>query len=152
MFFITFFIGYENVHRFFLSLLVYLIYSTAFGYQVKENQSSKSLEKRLSPPYEVSISGVELEQEKISELLPGQEVYEKYCSMCHGYAVAGAPKTGDKEAWKKRMSQGWETIMSHALGGYKGMPAKGNCLNCSNDDIRESIEYILTLSDLEGVY
>lgn len=140
------------MQRFFLSLTLYLLVSVTYAYQVKENQSSKTLEKRLSPPYDVAISGKAPEEEAVITYLPGQEVYEKYCSMCHGYAVAGAPKTGDKQAWQKRMSQGWDTIMSHAIGGYKGMPAKGNCLTCSNEDIRTSIEYILTLSDLDSVY
>lgn len=126
--------------------------ATAFAYRVTENQSADQLEKRLAHPYEVSISGVVKEEPKEVAAVPGQKVYQTYCSACHGYGVAGAPKTGDKSAWEKRMAQGWDTIMSHAIGGYKGMPAKGNCLTCSDEDIRTSIEYILSQSDLEGVY
>lgn len=136
----------------FTTLVIFSLYGQAFSYRVTENQSPDQLEKRLAPPYKVSISGVVEEVAKVAELKPGQKVYQTYCSACHGYGVAGAPKTGDKSAWEKRMSQGWDTILSHAIGGYKGMPAKGNCLSCSDEDIRLSIEYILSESELEGVY
>ena len=137
---------------FVVNLSLICVASYAFAYRVTENQSSELLEKRLAAPYDVSISGVVKEEPKEVALAPGQKVYQTYCSACHGYGVAGAPKTGDKSAWEKRMSQGWDTIMSHAINGYKGMPAKGNCLTCSDEDIRTSIEYILSESELEGVY
>lgn len=119
------------------------------AYRVKEDQSSRQLEQRLAPSYEVLISGVVKEQKPVEDAVPGEKVYQTYCSACHGYGVAGAPKFGDKAAWQKRMDQGWETIMSHAINGYKGMPAKGNCLTCSDQDVRDSIEYILIHSELE---
>ena len=133
------------------SVLV-LVTSNAMAYRVKENQSPAQLEQRLKPSYSHSISGVVIPEVLEVAAVPGEKVYQTYCSACHQYGVAGAPKTGDKEAWEKRMSQGWETIMSHAIGGYKGMPAKGNCLTCSDQDVRDSIEYILNNSELEGVY
>lgn len=140
------------VFNFFLKVSVLSLGAVAFGYRVTENQSDEQLEHRLAHPYVSSVSGVVKEEPKEAASVPGQKVYQTYCSACHGYGVAGAPKTGDKSAWEKRMTQGWDTIMSHAIGGYKGMPAKGNCLTCSDEDIRTSIEYILSQSDLEGVY
>lgn len=134
-----------------VSALVFIT-SNLSAYRVKENQSPAQLEQRLKPSYAHSISGVVVAEPVEVAAAPGEKVYQTYCSACHQYGVAGAPKTGDKEAWEKRMDQGWDTIMSHAIGGYKGMPAKGNCLSCSDQDVRDSIEYILNNSDLEGVY
>ena len=51
--------------------------------------------------------------------------YRTACFACHGTGAAGAPKTGDKAAWKARIAQGMKTLNDHAIKGFKGMPAKG---------------------------
>ena len=38
----------------------------------------------------------------------GKAVYEKNCAACHATGVAGAPKFGDKAAWKKHIAAGLE--------------------------------------------
>lgn len=70
-------------------------------------------------------------------------VYKEACIACHGSGAAGAPKLGDKVDWAKRLSQGKPTLLEHALQGYKGMPAKGGCSNCSNEEIKLAVDYLL---------
>jgi len=66
-------------------------------------------------------------------LKSGEAVYNLACVACHGAGVAGAPKTGDVAAWKPRLSQGFDTLVKHAVEGFKTMPAKGG--NASLDPV-----------------
>jgi len=67
------------------------------------------------------------------QLLGGEEVYKATCAACHGSGALGAPKAGDTAAWGPRIAQGFETLVSHAVHGLRGMPAKGG--NGDLDDI-----------------
>jgi cytochrome c5 len=58
-------------------------------------------------------------------LQSGEAVYKLACGACHEAGVAGAPKTGDDAAWAPRVKQGYDTLVKHAVEGFKGMPAKG---------------------------
>jgi cytochrome c5 len=58
-------------------------------------------------------------------LQSGEAVYKLACGACHDAGVAGAPKTGDSAAWAPRLQQGYDTLVKHAVEGFKGMPAKG---------------------------
>jgi len=58
-------------------------------------------------------------------LQSGEAVYKLACSACHEAGAAGAPKSGDSAAWAPRIQQGYDTLVRHAVEGFKGMPAKG---------------------------
>jgi cytochrome c5 len=72
----------------------------------------------------------------------GEAVYGATCMACHSTGAAGAPKMGDKAAWSPRIAQGSSTLLQHALQGFKGMPAKGGCTNCSDAEIKAAVEYL----------
>jgi cytochrome c5 len=63
----------------------------------------------------------------------GEAVYNLACGACHTPGIAGAPKTGDVAAWKPRLAQGFDTLVKHAVEGFKTMPAKGG--NASLDPV-----------------
>lgn len=70
--------------------------------------------------------------------------YNKSCVTCHGAGVAGAPKPGDADAWAARMDKGMETLYNSALKGLPpGMPAKGMCFDCSDDELKALVDYML---------
>ena len=73
----------------------------------------------------------------------GQQVYDASCNMCHGAGVAGAPKTGDATAWAARIDQGVDTLYEHAIKGVNTMPAMGLCMDCSEDDIKHAVDYMV---------
>ncbi|WP_152208612.1 c-type cytochrome [Marinobacter changyiensis] len=77
----------------------------------------------------------------------GDEVYTAACQACHASGAAGAPIVGDQDAWAGRVDQGLETLVTHAIQGYNAMPAKGGCGNCSDEDIKVAVEYMV--SELE---
>lgn len=81
-----------------------------------------------------------------SEAKSGKDVYTAACFACHGTGAAGAPKLGDKAAWEPRIAQGMEILQDHAIKGFKGMPPKGGNMSLSDDEVRSSIEYIVSES------
>ncbi len=73
-------------------------------------------------------------------------IYQSGCAACHLSGVGGAPKSGDVAQWNERLTKGIETLYSNALNGIGAMPAKGLCTDCSDDDIRAVVDYILEQS------
>lgn len=71
-----------------------------------------------------------------------QDKYNKACVACHGSGAAGAPKTGDKAAWAPRLKQGEATLLAHVKNGYKAMPAKGLCTDCTDADYKALIKFM----------
>jgi cytochrome c5 len=82
--------------------------------------------------------------------LPGDEVYQQVCTVCHGAAVAGAPKTGDKAVWAPRIAQGMDTLHKHAIEGYTGksgvMPAKGGRVDLTDQSVINAVEHMVNLA------
>jgi len=76
----------------------------------------------------------------------GEDIYNASCLACHNTGAAGAPKLGDVAAWVPRIGQGTETLYTHAIDGFKGMPAKGLCMTCSDEDIKATVDYMVTNS------
>lgn len=72
----------------------------------------------------------------------GKDVYAGLCVACHGAGVAGAPKLGDKGAWKARIAQGYDTLVKHATEGYKGMPAKGGGADLDPQEVARAVAWI----------
>ena len=71
-----------------------------------------------------------------------EEKYNASCTFCHSTGAAGAPKTGDKAAWAPRMEKGMDTLVKNVEEGYKGMPPKGMCNDCTAEDYKALIEYM----------
>ena len=76
----------------------------------------------------------------------GDQIYNASCLACHSAGVAGAPKTGDNAAWAERASKGIDALLSTAISGINAMPPKGTCADCSDEELRAAIEYILSES------
>ncbi|MBX2809731.1 MAG: c-type cytochrome [Cellvibrionaceae bacterium] len=73
----------------------------------------------------------------------GEEVYTSKCIACHGSGAAGAPKLGDTAGWSARIGKGMETLYDNALNGFRGMPAKGLCMDCSDEEIAATVDYMV---------
>jgi len=71
-----------------------------------------------------------------------QKIYDATCRSCHAVPASGAPQTGDARAWAPRLAQGADTLLDHAINGYKGMPPMGMCPQCSEDDFTALIGYM----------
>jgi len=80
------------------------------------------------------------------QLLGGEEIFKSTCAACHGAGVAGAPKVGDPAAWKARIAQGYDTLISHALNGLNAMPAKGGNPDLDDVEIARAVVYMANQS------
>jgi cytochrome c5 len=91
------------------------------------------------------VTRVSFEQPKpaVAVKLTGQQVYNNACAACHAAGVLNAPKLGAKDQWEARVAQGLDTLVNHAVNGIRAMPAKGGNPALTEENIRESIVYML---------
>ena len=73
----------------------------------------------------------------------GQQVYDVFCFACHAGGIGGAPTFGNTEQWAARVDQGMDLLMEHTINGIRTMPAKGTCMNCSDEELGAAVTYIL---------
>ena len=74
----------------------------------------------------------------------GEEIYNNYCSTCHQIGAAGAPKLDATEEWQSRIDErGREGLYENSINGFKGMPPKGTCGDCSDAEMKASVDYML---------
>lgn len=69
-------------------------------------------------------------------------LYETSCKACHAHAESGALLVHDHKAWDPRWKQGLATLTDRVILGYKAMPAGGQCLTCTPDDIKALIRFM----------
>ena len=72
----------------------------------------------------------------------GEAIYQRYCFSCHAAGVAGAPKTGDGEAWTPRLAKGRDALLRSTVDGMVGMPAMGLCFDCSEQELLDAIGHM----------
>ena len=83
----------------------------------------------------------------------GQKKFNESCITCHLYGTAGATILKDKKSWEKILiDRNKEDIYLNVFNGFIGdkgpMPQRGACLNCSDTDLLDAIEYILFINGL----
>jgi cytochrome c5 len=73
----------------------------------------------------------------------GEEVYQAKCTVCHATGAAGAPKVGAASDWAPRLAKGMDVLYASATNGFLGMPPKGLCMDCSDDELKASVDYMV---------
>jgi cytochrome c5 len=74
-------------------------------------------------------------------------VYTRFCFSCHAAGVAGAPRVGEAAAWAPRIAKGREALIASTIEGIPpGMPPKGLCSSCSDEELAASVDYMLERS------
>ena len=75
----------------------------------------------------------------------GEDVYNAACMACHSTGAAGAPKLGDAAAWADRIAKGNDALYASGISGVAGtgMMAKGGCMNCSDDETKAAVDYMV---------
>lgn len=72
------------------------------------------------------------------------KLYTRSCSVCHAVKGMNAPLTGHKAAWKIRYDvKGIEGLLQSSKFGFKDMPAKGLCLDCSDAELIALINFMM---------
>ena len=77
----------------------------------------------------------------------GETTYLRFCFSCHAAGVAGAPKMGDVAAWAPRIAKGEDVLLASTINGLPpGMPPKGLCAQCSDEDLGDAVRYMVERS------
>ena len=71
-----------------------------------------------------------------------EQRYAQSCANCHNAGVMATPKLGDKAAWAPRLKQGDAVLLAHVKNGYKMMPPKGLCNDCTDAEFKALIKYM----------
>ena len=70
--------------------------------------------------------------------------YQASCFACHGTGAAHSPEVGDVIEWEIRLEKGLDTLVQNTIDGLNGiMPRRGRCTDCSDEDLRAIVEYML---------
>ncbi|MCX7672314.1 MAG: c-type cytochrome [Thiobacillaceae bacterium] len=72
----------------------------------------------------------------------GEQVYNEVCAACHASGALGAPKYKDAAAWGKRIAQGYDTLLTHAIKGFHKMPARGGDPDLTDLEVARAMVYM----------
>lgn len=77
-----------------------------------------------------------------------ETVYNTFCMACHATGANNAPKLGDVAAWAPRIEKGIDVLYQSAIAGFNNgvMPPKGLCMDCSEDEIKATVDHIVSQS------
>jgi cytochrome c5 len=74
----------------------------------------------------------------------GKQIYDAACVACHTSGVLGAPKLQVAAEWQPRLDEkGFDQIWKNAISGINAMPAMGACGDCTDEDIKTAISYMI---------
>jgi cytochrome c5 len=73
------------------------------------------------------------------------DVYNNYCFACHDTGAAGAPRLDQVEFWQQVAGE-TERLYQNTLKGIRAMPRKGTCLACSDDQLKQTVDWMLEQS------
>lgn len=121
-------------------LLAKYVTTDRIGGAGSQAQTNEAIVARLKP---IADQGFTLKDVNAPRVLQtGTEVYKAACAACHTAGAAGAPKLGDTGAWSTRLSQGYDTLVKHAVGGIRGMPAKGGNPDLDDVEVARAVAYM----------
>jgi cytochrome c5 len=105
-----------------------------------EGQNAEAVSARLRPVAEEGFALKDINAPKV--LQNGQAIYTAVCAACHANGSTGAPKVGDAGAWAARITQGYDTLVQHAVNGIRAMPAKGGNPDLDNIEVARAVVYM----------
>lgn len=72
-----------------------------------------------------------------------ESIFNNFCFSCHGTGWEDAPVIGDDYAWDPRREEGIEVLLARTIDGYNAMPPKGGCADCSEQELRSTVEWMI---------
>ncbi|HHC6442490.1 TPA: cytochrome c5 family protein [Vibrio parahaemolyticus] len=124
-------------------LFAALTFSTAALASDISQTEYDAIAERIKPVGDVYLAGSESVKEEPTGPRDGAKVYGTFCIACHASGVNGAPKSGNADDWAPRIAQGKDVLVKHALEGFNAMPAKGTCMDCSDDEVIAAIDHMI---------
>jgi cytochrome c5 len=77
--------------------------------------------------------------------MPAQ-IYVRVCAACHQEGNIDAPRVGSDKEWAPRIAKGIETLYQHALYGFNSMPPRGLCKDCTDDELKAIVDFMVRSS------
>ena len=117
------------------------------------SEAKKAIEKRIAPVGQVCVEGQDCAQEvnlvssSSGVMRSGKEVYDTACTTCHAIALAGAPRFGDRLSWGERSNEDLDHLVETVTNGLGGMPPMGMCMDCSQEELTDAVQYMLDALD-----
>ena len=137
-----------------VGLFVVACMVSVFSYAASGYEREQIL-KRIQPVGDVRVKeeagekGESLEQNEKPTVKKrtAEDIYQQYCAVCHRGGVAGAPKFRTDSDWQKRFDvKGIDGLTKTAIQGLNAMPPKGTCADCTAQEIRAAVEYMVPQS------
>ena len=97
----------------------------------------------------IADSSEPLQLAQLSDGFNAEQKYMTSCFACHSTGAAGAPKVGAgmSAEWTPRLEKGLDAVVGNTINGINTMPAKGLCFDCTDDDLRAIVEYMIASSE-----
>jgi cytochrome c5 len=83
---------------------------------------------------------------QLTDGFDAQQSYMATCFACHNSGAGGAPNPNNPADWTARLERGMDSIMANVINGVNAMPAKGLCFNCTNEDLRAVVDYMINIA------
>jgi cytochrome c5 len=80
----------------------------------------------------------------------GKKIFKEFCASCHAQKPLidiQAPHIGDHVVWGALKKVGLAQLVQVTVQGAGAMPARGGCFECSDEQLQETIRYILKHSE-----
>lgn len=139
---------YRSISRILGLLMSLAIFSFTHQALALSEQKLEAISERIKPVGDVCLQGQECAKnlsvaKASSEPRSGEQIFNTFCTACHTSGAAGAPIKGNAGQWKDRIAKGIETLYTNATNGVGAMPAKGLCGDCSADEIKAAVDFML---------
>jgi cytochrome c5 len=72
----------------------------------------------------------------------GKQVYDEVCAGCHASGALGAPRFENAGDWSRRIAQGYDTLLTHAIKGINKMPARGGDPDLSDLEVARAMVHM----------
>jgi cytochrome c5 len=109
---------------------------------IAQTMSEDEIKERIRPVGKVKVAGAV--DAPAAGPRTGAEIYASACTACHAVGVLGAPKTKNAADWQPRLDEkGYDQVWKNAINGIGAMPAMGACSDCTDEDIKSAIDYMI---------
>jgi len=127
------------------ALIAVLIASSCFVAGSFAQESANDIAERIKPVGKVNIAGAAPAGAAVAAgPRSGKDIYSAACTACHAVGVLGAPKTQVAADWQPRLDdKGFDQVWKNAVNGINAMPPMGTCGDCTEEDIKSAIEYMI---------
>ena len=80
----------------------------------------------------------------------GGVVYKIICASCHSAGLPGVPQLDNPDEWRERVAGGRERLYRNTIDGMGAMPPRGLCENCSDEELRATVDWMLKTMKLKA--